>query len=141
MRLSHAIAILIVHLLPVAVKAQQPTTADSIGHHRTGHPNTRARITEDSARTIALARVPNGQVKSAELEREHGRLVYSFDIAVPGKAGVEEILVSAHTGHIVSTKHESPESERAEQLKEQRERHENTKKKAKRMSGDSSSTH
>jgi hypothetical protein len=29
------------------------------------------------------------------LEREHGKLIYSFDIRVPGKPGIEEVQVSA----------------------------------------------
>jgi uncharacterized membrane protein YkoI len=48
-----------------------------------------AKVTEAAARTTALAQVPNGTVKSSELEREKGKLIYSFDITVPGKTGIE----------------------------------------------------
>lgn len=38
-----------------------------------------AKITKEQAQEIATKRAP-GNVESAELEREHGKLVYSFDI-------------------------------------------------------------
>src|ERR1700710_2910136 len=60
----------------------------------------KAKITLDAARATALAQVPNGTVKSEELEREHGKLIYSFDIVVPGKSGIEEVNVSAVTGKV-----------------------------------------
>ena len=61
-----------------------------------------ARINYDTAKSTALARVPGGRVVDGELEREHGRLIWSFDIAVPGTRNIREIHVSALTGHILS---------------------------------------
>lgn len=75
-------------------------------------------ISNAAATHTALAAVPHGVVKSSELETEHGRLIYSYDIAVPGKTGVEEIQVDAMTGRIVSKSHEGPLKERAEALLE-----------------------
>jgi len=81
-----------------------------------------AKISKDSARTIALSKVAAGsKVRSSELEREKGTVVYSFDIKVPKQAGVEEILVSAIDGSIVSQTHESPKQEKAEAAKEKKE--------------------
>lgn len=77
-----------------------------------------AKITLDAARATALAKVPNGKVESEELEKEHGKLVYSFDISVPGKSGVEEVNVSAITGKVVSKHHESAAAEEKEKEKE-----------------------
>lgn len=77
----------------------------------------KAKITLDAARATALAQVPNGTVKSEELEREHGKLIYSFDIVVPGKSGVEEVNVNAITGKVVNKKHESAKSEAREDKK------------------------
>lgn len=71
-------------------------------------------ISEATARTLALARVPHGVLKSTELEHEHGRLVYSFDIRKPGRAGVEEVQIDAHNGKLVSQKHETPADEHQE---------------------------
>jgi uncharacterized membrane protein YkoI len=53
-------------------------------------------------------------VVSHELEREHGRLVYSYDIRVAGRSGIEEVQVDARTGRIVSHVHETPADERRE---------------------------
>jgi uncharacterized membrane protein YkoI len=55
-----------------------------------------AKISLETARATALAKVPHGVIRSEELEREHGKLIYSFDIAVPGKLGIQEVNVSLH---------------------------------------------
>ena len=73
-----------------------------------------AKVTEADARTAALALVPNGTVQSAELEKERGKLVWSFDIKQPKSPNVIEILVDAKTGRIVSRKAETPAEEARE---------------------------
>lgn len=84
-------------------------------------PMQQAKISQDSARAIALQRVPNATVKSEELEKEHGKLIYSFDLTVAGKTGVEEVNVDAMTGEVVSVEHESAKKEQAEAKKEKAE--------------------
>ena len=66
----------------------------------------RATLPPDSAIKIALARVPGGRITEAELEEEDGRLIYSFEIKVAGKAGEDEVHVDATTGEVVKTEHE-----------------------------------
>jgi uncharacterized membrane protein YkoI len=73
-----------------------------------------AKVAEPDARATALARVPGGAVQSSNLERENGRLVWSFDIADPKSPNVIEVQVDAKTGRIVSAKIETP----ADQAKE-----------------------
>lgn len=73
-----------------------------------------AKVTKAEATSTALSRVPHAQVKSAEIEREHGRLIWSFDLAEAGKSGITEIQVSALTGKVVSVQHESGAHESAE---------------------------
>ena len=73
-----------------------------------------AKVTEAQARSIALAKVVNGTVKSSELEKEHGKLIWSFDIATPKSQNITEVQVDAKTGVIVSTQIETP----AKQAKE-----------------------
>jgi uncharacterized membrane protein YkoI len=80
------------------------------------------KISNAAATRTALASVPGGVVKSSEIETEHGKLIYSFDISVTGKSGVEEIAVDAMTGRILSRTHESPRKERAEAAQEKSER-------------------
>ena len=76
------------------------------------------RITKEEATKAALAKVPNGTVKEAELEKEKGRLVWSFDIASPGSNDITEVQVDANTGNVVSVEKESPKAEAAEKKKE-----------------------
>ena len=74
-----------------------------------------AKISLAQARATALAKVPKGEVASEELEREHGKLIYSFDIRVPGKPGVEEVNVSALDGKVIAMEHESARTEKREE--------------------------
>ena len=73
-----------------------------------------AKVSEAQARATVLARIPNGTVKSAELEREHGRLIWSFDVSRPSVKGVTEIQVDALSGKIASEKKETPVQEAKE---------------------------
>jgi uncharacterized membrane protein YkoI len=77
-----------------------------------------ATIDSMTARATALAEVPGGEITGMELEREDSLLIWSFDIKVAGKEGVEEIHVDAKTGKVVKTEHETDESEAAEAAKE-----------------------
>jgi len=77
-----------------------------------------AKIREEDARKTALAAVPGGKVQSHELERENGRLIYSYDIKVAGKSGVEEVNVNAITGEIVTHEHEDAKAEAKEKKAE-----------------------
>lgn len=81
-----------------------------------------AKVSEATARATALAQVPNGTVKSSELEREKGKLIYSFDITVPGKTGIEEVNVNAIDGSVVGKEHETPKSEKKEAAAEAKEK-------------------
>ena len=74
----------------------------------------RSKISKDSAATIARKEVPNGTVQAGELEKEGGKWIYSFDIKVAGRPGVEEIAVDAITGAVLAHEHESPAAEKAE---------------------------
>lgn len=98
-------------LTAATVAAQQ--TAQGMKEEKPGLL-AQAKITPDSARAVALARVANGTIREQEIEVEHGRLVYSFDIAQPNRPGVEEVLVDATTGRVVSVSHESAGKEAAE---------------------------
>ena len=77
-----------------------------------------AKITEADARKTALAAVPGGRVQSHELEREKGTLIYSYDIKLAGKSGIEEVNVDAITGAIVAHEHEDAKAEAKERKAE-----------------------
>ena len=69
------------------------------------------KLTMADARKVALG-VENGKIKSQELEKEHGRQIYSFDIARPD--GVHEVNIDAMTGALIEDKVESAKDEAAE---------------------------
>jgi uncharacterized membrane protein YkoI len=81
-----------------------------------------AKISEETARATALSQVPNGTIKSSELERENGKLIYSFDITVPGKTGIDEVNVNAIDGSVVARSHENAKAEKKEKAEEAKEK-------------------
>src|SRR5215831_18695923 len=66
-----------------------------------------AKLSEDSAAAIVRAKVPGGTIQSVELEHENGKLIYSYDVKVAGKSGIEEVNVDAMDGKVVGIEHES----------------------------------
>ena len=76
------------------------------------------KLSRAAAAEVALTRAAGGTVKESELEKEHGRLVWSFDIAMPGTNVVTEVQVDAMTGEIVSVEHETPAQQEAEKKKD-----------------------
>ncbi len=101
-------------------------TAFSICSVAVASPNEEAALTKEAkiskadAEKTALAKVRNGSIKSGEIEREHGKLVWSFDLTQPRMKGVTEIQVDAITGRIASRKRETPAQEAAEAKAEAR---------------------
>jgi uncharacterized membrane protein YkoI len=79
-----------------------------------------AKITMDAARATALKKAP-GKVESSELEKEHGKLIYSFDIR-NAKGTIDEVNVDAITGAVVAVEHESKAKEAAEKKQEAKEK-------------------
>lgn len=70
-----------------------------------------AKISQTDAQAKASARVPNGTVKESEIEKEHGKLIWSFDMATPDSTDITEVNVDAMTGEIVSVEKEKPEKD------------------------------
>ena len=83
-------------------------------HETAAQLKAEAKVTEKAARATALAQVAGGKVSKYELEREGGKLLYSYDIATKGKSGIDEVQVDAITGTVLSNKHETPAMEKAE---------------------------
>ena len=79
-----------------------------------------ATVSADSAQKVALSQVPHGRVREAEIEQNKGTLVYSYDIKAPGKSGVDEVLVDAKTGAVVSKTHETAAAEAKEMASEKK---------------------
>ncbi len=73
-----------------------------------------AKIPLADATATAKKEVPTGKVTAHELEREKGKLIYSFDITIAGKSGIEEVAVDAMTGAMIEHAHETPTDEAKE---------------------------
>ena len=73
-----------------------------------------AKVSRADAEKSALAKVPGGTIKDGELEKEKGKLIWSFDIAIPGSADIKEVAVDALNGAVLSVNTETP----ADQAKE-----------------------
>ncbi len=82
-----------------------------------------AKITKAEAQKIALAKVPGGTIKEGEIEKEKGKLIWSFDITTPGTKDITEVQVDAMTGQVVDVAKETV----AEQEKEKNEEKEEKK--------------
>jgi uncharacterized membrane protein YkoI len=66
------------------------------------------------ARALATKTVPGATIQAGEIERENGKLIYSFDMKTAGKSGIDEVNIDAMTGTVIANQHETPKAERAE---------------------------
>jgi uncharacterized membrane protein YkoI len=80
-----------------------------------------ATVTPDQARQTAQATV-SGDIEEEELEKEHGKLVFSFDIR-NAKGTITEVQIDAKTGAVVATEEESKADEEKERRQEQKKNH------------------
>ncbi len=83
----------------------------------------KAKITKPDAEKIALTKAPGGTIKEGELEKENGKLIWSFDITMPDTNDITEVQVDAKTGAIVAVEKETPadqEKEAKEKIKEKK---------------------
>ena len=67
-----------------------------------------AKVSAVDATKTAQARFPTATIKSGELEKEDGKLIYTFEMQQPGVTGIEEVNIDAMTGAIIAVEHENP---------------------------------
>ena len=74
------------------------------------------KVPEAAARKTALAEVKSvgASVSGGGLEVEDGCLLYTYDIKIPGRSGVQEIVIDAGSGKVLKVEHESAAKEAAE---------------------------
>jgi uncharacterized membrane protein YkoI len=110
---------------PTAAPKAQKTATKSAGYKK-DLPDSltrEAKVTEAAAAATALAKVPKGKIAAVELEREGGKLLYSYDIKVAGKSGIDEVQVDAVTGEVVGkVTHENAATEKKEAAAEAKEK-------------------
>ena len=110
----------ITRFIPLAALALTATVAGAQGpkHHKKVETQAalqqEAKMTMADARAMALKEVPGATIQAGEIEREGGKLIYSFDMKVPGKSGIDEVNIDAMTSKLVAHQHETPKDERAE---------------------------
>ena len=68
-----------------------------------------AKISKEQATKTVLASIKDGKIESSELEKEDGKLIWSFDVKVAKK--IQEVWVDANSGVIIKTETESPKDE------------------------------
>jgi hypothetical protein len=96
-----------------------------------------AKITKAEAQKIALDKVPGGTIKEGDLEKEKGKLLWSFDIATPGTKDITEVQVDAMTGAVLDIAKETvadQEKEKKEdaKMKAKKEKEDNDEKEEKK---------
>ncbi len=72
------------------------------------------------AKAIALKKA-SGKIESSELEKEHGKMIYSFDIR-NAKGTITEVNVDAYTGAVVAVEEENKNAEAKEKKEEKMEK-------------------
>jgi hypothetical protein len=80
-----------------------------------------AKVTRADAEKIALSKVPGGTIKEGGIEKEKGKLIWSFDITTPGSKDISEVAVDALTGAVIAVDKESPEDEAREKKADEKE--------------------
>lgn len=115
--MNNKYAILIIFAVVfLAIGASSPASA------QVKKPNAKlakqAKISMEQAQAIASKRA-EGTVEEGELEKEHGKLVYSFDIR-NSKGTITEVQVDAKTGAIVSVEEEDAAAEAREKRKDKK---------------------
>ena len=107
---------MIVAMLICGVALTWGLALSSEGTHEEGKGLLTAKLSMEEAITKAKAQFP-GQVLEAELEREHGQVVYEIEIASTTGV-VTEITVDAQSGELLSSKIEDDDDHEHEKSKE-----------------------
>ena len=110
-----AFCILLAATIALAGEAKEPKeawtgTTPVSGRHSKAELAAMAKVPMADAEKAALAAAEGAagdkKVKERELEVERGYLVYSFDISITGKKGIEEIIVDAGSGKVLAHEQE-----------------------------------
>ena len=95
--------------LILALVLASPAVLLTQDHHQ------RPKLSMEQAQKIALEKEP-GKIESRELEKEHGKLIYSFDIRTTN--GLHEVNVDAISGNVIADTVETPADEAKEKQQE-----------------------
>jgi hypothetical protein len=112
MRTSTLVGVLVV-LLSLAAWAGEQSKSSQAALSK------EAKITMEQAQKTALTKEA-GKIQSKEIEREKGKLIYSFDIKMAD--GVHEVNVDAMTGEVVEDTVESAAAEAKEKAADKKQK-------------------
>ena len=115
---------LLTPLLILGLSAGVACSTFESGKEKQARLEAKARISRADAEKTVLAKVPGGKILEGELEEEKGKLIWSFDISMPGSKNITEVQVNALTGEVVSVDIETP----AQQEKEKKDKEKEGKK-------------
>jgi len=76
-----------------------------------------AKISKAEAQKIALDKVPGGTIKEGEIEKEKGKVIWSFDILTTGTKDITEVNVDAMTGAVIGVSKETVAGQEKEEKK------------------------
>ena len=105
------------YLIGITLTAVALAGCETEGHNKEAKQAklaAQAKVSKEDAQATALAQASNGTVKESELEKEHGKLIWSFDIATPGTTDITEVNVDAITGKVVGVDKEKADDEAKE---------------------------
>jgi hypothetical protein len=94
-----------------------------------------ANVTKAEAEKIALEKVPGGTIKEGDIEKEKGKLLWSFDITTPSTRDITEVQVDAMTGAVLDVSKETvadQEKEKTEDAKKAKNEKEDDEKEEKK---------
>ena len=74
----------------------------------------KAKVTRAQAEKTIHRLWREGKIESVELEKENGKLIWSFDISIPDSKDIIEAQVDAKTGKVVSVEIETPAAQKKE---------------------------
>jgi hypothetical protein len=97
-------------------------------HDKQAKLETEAKVSRADAEKIALSKVPGGTIKEGELEKEKGKLIWSFDISTTGTKDIMEVNIDAISGAVIAVDKETAADEAKEKKKEEKEEDEKEKK-------------
>jgi hypothetical protein len=97
-------------------------------HDKQAKLQAEAKVSRADAEKIALSKVPGGTIKEGELEKENGKLIWSFDVSTPGTKDITEVNIDAITSAVIAVDKETAADEAKEKKKEKEEKEEDAKK-------------
>ena len=111
-------AISFLFLVGVFAVSSINVSAQEKGEKQDANLARQAKISMTQAREIAQKQA-SGKIEGEELEKEHGKLLYSFDIR-NSKGSITEVQVDAKTGKLLSVKEESKKDEMKEKQQDEK---------------------